>query len=334
MCIRNYHGGIKNPLLKLNDWSLEDFKNVATKEVLQQINGYYMCGNFGDPIINPNLLEMISYSTETNPYLYVRIHTNGSARNIEWWKNLAEALPKNHKVIFAIDGLEDTHAMYRIGTNYNKILQNAEAFISAGGIAEWCFIKFKHNEHQVEEAKNIAKDIGFSIFTEKNTSRFVGEPKFGVYDENENTQYYLEQPSNSGVSHISYDIVKNYRKILENETISCMAKKNKEIFIDFQKRVFPCCFLASAPYIYAKNDDVINEFRKDVLRQYYDLKNTLGNTNASERPINQIIESEPWQTAWNKYWGDDKLLVCARQCGINKELPKPKDQFMQTASFK
>lgn len=334
MCIRNYHGGIKNPLLQLKDWSLDDFKKIATQEVLQQITGYYMCGNFGDPILNPNLLDMITYSTQVNPNLYVRIHTNASARTTKWWANLARELPKNHKVVFAIDGLEDTHSLYRIGTNYKKILKNAKAFISAGGIAEWCFIKFKHNEHQVDDAKRIAKETGFTIFTEKNTSRFIGKPKFDVYDAEGNVEYYLEQPTSSGVNHISYDIVKNYRQVLEDETISCMAKKNKEIFIDFQKRVFPCCFLASAPYFYAKEDDIVNNFRKEVLTQYYDLKSTLGNTNATQKSIKNIIESHPWQTAWTKYWGEEKLLVCARQCGINKELPKPKDQFMQTSAFK
>ena len=65
--------------------------------------------------------------------------------------------------------MEDTHSMYRIGTDYNKIIQNATAFINAGGTAEWCFIKFKHNEHQVEEARSIAEQMGFSLFVEKNS---------------------------------------------------------------------------------------------------------------------------------------------------------------------
>jgi hypothetical protein len=28
MCLRNIHGGIENPLLKLNDWTLEQFKTI------------------------------------------------------------------------------------------------------------------------------------------------------------------------------------------------------------------------------------------------------------------------------------------------------------------
>jgi len=131
MCIRNYHGGIKNPLLKLTDWSVEDFKQILSVEVLKQVKGFYFCGNFGDPIINNDLIEMIDYAANINPNLNIRIHTNGSARTQSWWKKLAFALPKEHKVIFAIDGLADTHSLYRIGTSFEKIIENAKAFIKA-----------------------------------------------------------------------------------------------------------------------------------------------------------------------------------------------------------
>lgn len=146
MCSRNVHGGLENPLIKNNDWTINDFKHIMSSEVLRQITGFYFCGNFGDPIINNDLIEMCQYSTGTNPDLYIRIHTNGGARNKQWWKDLAKALPPSHNVIFAIDGLADTHSLYRVGTDFNKVLENAKAFINAGGTAEWAFIKFKHNE--------------------------------------------------------------------------------------------------------------------------------------------------------------------------------------------
>ena len=43
-------------------------------------------------------------------------------------------------------------------------MENSKAFIEAGGNAEWQFIIFDYNEHQVEEAKNIAFDMGFKNF--------------------------------------------------------------------------------------------------------------------------------------------------------------------------
>jgi len=333
MCIRNYHGGVKNPLLKLSDWTLQDFQKILTDEVLKQINGFYFCGNFGDPIINDNLLEMIQYAVNVNPDLNIRIHTNGSARNMKWWIRLAQALPKIHKVIFAIDGLEDTHSLYRIGTSYKKIIENAKAFIQAGGTAEWCFIKFKHNEHQSEEAREIAKMLGFSLFTEKNTSRFIGKPEFDVYDKNGKVIYTLEQPTSALTSYIPEEYVKNYTNILQHAEIDCYVKKTKECYIDAQRNVFPCCFLASAPYVYSADNDIAKNFRADVLEQYKDLRKTLGDTNSLNYSLKEIINSQEWQTAWKNYWGDKKLLTCARTCGKIKDLSQPKDQFANTVGF-
>lgn len=333
MCIRNYHGGIKNPLLKLSDWSYKDFENIMTREVLTNINSFYFCGNFGDPIINDNLISMIDYATKTNPKLNIRIHTNGSARSTEWWKKLAQSLPAFHKVIFAIDGLQDTHSLYRIGTNFNKILNNAKSFIQAGGTAEWCFIKFKHNEHQVESARDLAEALGFYLFTEKNTSRFIGKPEFDVYDKNGNVAYTLEQPTDTITSHIPEEYVKNYSNILNSAEIDCYVKKTKEIYIDAQRNVFPCCFLASAPYVYSSEKDIVKSFRNEVYDQYKDMRKTLGDTNALNRTIKEIINSKEWQTSWKDYWGEKKLLTCARTCGKIKNVSQPKDQFANTTGF-
>jgi hypothetical protein len=329
MCSRNYHGGLENPLIKNNDWTLEDFKKIISIDVLEQINGFYFCGNFGDPIINDELIEMVEYAATINPKLNIRIHTNGSARNIDWWTRLATVLPDTHNVIFAIDGLEDTHKLYRIGTSYKKILQNAKAFIDAGGTAEWCFIKFKHNEHQIEQAQDIAKQLGFSLFVEKNSSRFIGTPKFPVYNKTGETTHYLEAPSNSDVTFITEDTVKNYKDILSNSKIDCYVLQTKEVYIDAYKNIFPCCFLASTPYNYAKPNDITTTVRTHMHEQYLDLIEKLGNTNALENTLQQVIDSLPWQTVWKNYWGDDMLITCARTCGRSKELPKPKDQFIK-----
>jgi MoaA/NifB/PqqE/SkfB family radical SAM enzyme len=130
MCLRNIHGGIENPSLLLTDWDLPKFKNIFTDEVLTQIDSISFCGNFGDPIMNNSLIDMCEYVGKKNANSSIIISTNGSARTTDWWKKLASVLPKNHKVIFAIDGLENTHAIYRIGTSYDMIIKNAMAFIS------------------------------------------------------------------------------------------------------------------------------------------------------------------------------------------------------------
>jgi MoaA/NifB/PqqE/SkfB family radical SAM enzyme len=165
MCPRNIHGGIENPLLEINEWSLNDFIKIFSKDVLEQLEIINFCGNFGDPLMNNELIEMCEYIKVNAPNIQVLIHTNGSLRSTAWWTKLFDSLPKNHNVVFAIDGLEDTHSIYRVGTNYNLILKNAKTFIDAGGNAEWCFIRFKHNQHQVADAEHLSNKLGFNKFS-------------------------------------------------------------------------------------------------------------------------------------------------------------------------
>ena len=154
MCSRNHRGGLENPNIKVNDWGLDDFQKIFNQEVLNQLTSIFFCGNFGDPIINNNLADMCNYATTANPNIHLRIHTNGGARSKDWWCSLVKKLPENHVVIFGIDGLEDTHSLYRIGTKYEQVIENARAFIEAGGTAEWVFIKFKHKHYQNRKQNN------------------------------------------------------------------------------------------------------------------------------------------------------------------------------------
>jgi hypothetical protein len=51
-------------------------------------------------------------------------------------------------------------------------MRNVDAFIAAGGNAEWDFLVFRHNEHQVDAARALALGMGFTLFNAKATSRF------------------------------------------------------------------------------------------------------------------------------------------------------------------
>ncbi len=326
MCSRNHHGGVENPLIKINGWTLAHFKNTINLEVLDQIDALYFCGNFGDPLLNPDLLEMCRHVSATVPTVQIRIHTNGSLRNSSWWQALAQALPTNHLVVFAIDGLEDTHSLYRIGTDFNKIIDNAYNFIQAGGNAEWAFIRFKHNAHQVDAAKKLAIDHGFNSFVMKDSSRFVMDSKFPVMDKNQNTTHFLEPADNSKMVFIKKSDVDNYKAIVDASTINCYSLNNREVYIDAYGKLFPCCWLASTPYNYTDPVSAIFNVKQEIHKQYAMLIADLGNIDTATRSVKDIINSKEYQTVWHKYWNDDKLITCARTCGVNK-LSKPIDQF-------
>jgi MoaA/NifB/PqqE/SkfB family radical SAM enzyme len=317
MCSRNISGGLPNDLIKVHNWSLEDFKTIMNPTLLSQLHGYYFCGTFGDPMLNDNLIEMCRYSTEVAPNVQIAIHTNGSARSTKWWTELAQALPNDHFVVFALDGLADTQALYRVGTDFNKIIKNAKAFIDAGGKAEWCFIKFKHNEHQVEEARQMAKELGFAEFRLKNSSRFIIEPKKAVLNKDGQVTHYIEPATDTPLTFIDRKAIAAYKEIVADSDINCKAQNDREIYIDAYKDFYPCCWIANIPYTPVLDDESAN-VRFEMKKQHDDLMSKIGTYNVLERPLEEIIDSEAFQTMWEDNWGKDKLIVCARSCGVNK----------------
>lgn len=328
MCNRNIDGGLDNPLIKIRNWSFDEFKTVMTSEVLTQLDGFYFCGNFGDPILNNDLIKMCAYSKVTSPNTSVAIHTNGSARTVEWWRTLANALPSRHRVVFALDGLSDTHHIYRVGTKFETIIENAKAFIEEGGNAEWVFIKFKHNEHQVDEARKLSEQLGFKTFTLKNSIRFIIEPKVKVVDKKGNVTHFIEPASDVEMKFIDRKIIDNYKHIVDNSVISCKSKNEKEIYIDAYGDLVPCCWIANVPYSYINPDQAL-EVRYEMRRQHNELMNRLGNVNTFTKSIKEIIESNEYQSVWDDYWTNDKLITCARTCGTNTNFAKPRDQIVK-----
>lgn len=339
MCSRNYHGGMINPNLKLADWTLGDFKKIFNQELIDQLSGVYFCGNFGDPIINKDLQKMCSHLKDKKPSMSLRIHTNGSARSLNWWQKLPGCLPQDHVVVFGIDGLEDTHNVYRIGTDFKQILKNAKAFIEAGGIAEWVFIKFKHNEHQVEQAKQLADTIGFQRFSVKNSSRFLTDDRFPVLKSDGSIDYYLEPPTENKIVFVTKDLVKKIDNWLEDVEIDCYVSKNKELYIDAHKMLWPCCFLASTPYNHNEPESIIFDLKNRALEEYKSLINDLGGfekLDLLKHDVKEIVESDTWQTIWQEKWNNKQLLVCAKTCGKSKikNFSKPSEQIVERINLK
>ena len=223
MCARNINGGEDNPQLPGTELSIDDIKRIFKPEFIAQLERMYMCGNFGDPIAARDTLETFAYFREHNPNMMLSLHTNGSAKRPEWWAELAATIGRKGYVVFSLDGLEDTNHLYRQNTVWSKIMENAQAFINAGGRARWDYIVFAHNEHQVEQAESLATTMGFERFQYKKSARFFSNAS-GVTKE-------MHQAGNrKGLSTALLQAPKNlkYRNSVLDE-ISKFAKGSEEI---------------------------------------------------------------------------------------------------------
>ena len=341
MCHRNIHGGVENSLLKDADWTVEEFKTVFTESVLQQLKKISFCGTFGDPIMNNDLIAMCEYIRDNAPHMDIRIHTNGSARTADWWKRLTAAMTKNHLIEFALDGLADTHHLHRIGTNFNKVLENAGTVIANGGRASWLFIKFKHNEHQVDEAKQMSESLGFSRFVLKNTRRF-DDNKFVVLNKDGSVSHFLEQPSNNVVNFVNRRDLENYQSWPAE--ISCFALDTTEIYIDANFTVMPCCILAAFLYTnydieVLKKHNIYNEQTSlnsvglQIQKQLFDIVQEFGGLeklDARTQGIEQIIDSPIWQTTWKEKWTNNGSMCCTVMCSKSSPFVKIEQQMVKS----
>ena len=336
MCPRNIHGGIDNPLLSINEWTIDDFVKIFPLDVLEQLEIINFCGNFGDPLMNNDLIKMCEYIKINAPSIKVEIHTNGSLRSTDWWKKLYNALPDDHIVVFALDGLEDTHSLYRVGTNYNLILKNAKTFIDAGGIAEWMFIRFKHNEHQVGAAEEISKTLNFKNFQVRDSRRHARP--FPVVDNQGTFLYNLEQPSDSTIKFVSKSDVQGHKDWPHADRINCMSIKDKELYIDAHYQLSPCCMIGA--FLYTNYDvDLLKSydlFQEDsVVEEGAKVREqVLGfpRLNVLESGLRNIIETEEWQTMWQQKWKDKSSSTCIIMCSDSKPFISISEQKKITMS--
>jgi MoaA/NifB/PqqE/SkfB family radical SAM enzyme len=320
-CPRNFNGGVTNPALPLAEIDLAKARALFPPEFVTQLTELFMCGNYGDPIVATDTLPIFTYLRSHNGSMKLAMHTNGSGRDTNWWQALAAA---GVKVRFGIDGLHDTNAIYRRGTNWQHIMKNVEAFIAAGGKAEWCFIVFRHNEHQVEEAEDLSHRMGFSRFIIKRTKRFhiqnKGEklartPVFGLQGEFE---YYIEPPQNpkyqltSDIGPVAPD--QSYEDHLLTTAIDCLAAKQKMIYVSAKGLVLPCCWLGD---IYPGE----GSFKARQIRRLIDqLPEGEDSINGLVKGVRQVVEGPFFQQYVPACWApardkNHRLLICATTCG-------------------
>ena len=224
MCARNVNGKGLNPYITLKSLPVKWFKDNITPTQIKQLNKIFFCGNVGDPASAPELIQIAQYFKEHNPYIIVGLNSNGGLKTKDWWKKLGEVLqgPLDY-CVFSIDGLEDTNHIYRRNVKWDKIIQNVVSFISTGAKAHWDMLVFEHNKHQVDEAKDLAKEMGFSWFRAKETDRW------DTYT------------SNLGLLPATEYTSKTY-----TTNITCEKDRDNSIFLDYTGKYWPCCHMAEA----------------------------------------------------------------------------------------
>ena len=259
--------------------SLERFKELFNPELLQNLQ-WLLNGNFGDSIMNKQFREILSYVKSQGTRLL--IHTNGGIHGHEYWTDVGNILTKDDIINFDLDGLWDTHHIYRINTKFEKVFENAKSVISATDAqVHWKYIVFEHNKHQVEEAKALAEKTGFTTFSTVKTSRDVFAPKTGTFVHSKKTKAYNQA----------------------KRQIHCVWDNWGKWYVSPEGLVFRCCWTGGHYYDQGEK------------RFYYPPKFERM-FNGFHVPIQKIISYDYWNKLQTFLTGYERSFsLCKSQCG-------------------
>ncbi|MHC4618295.1 MAG: radical SAM protein [Planctomycetota bacterium] len=122
--------------------------------------------NWGEPFLNSDICKMITYCRQKN--IGTNLSTNLNIPDLD-----VEAIIKSglEYLVVSLDGTtQDTYSFYRIGGNIDIVFRNIKHIITAKRnlrtkkpFIEWQYIVMKHNCHQIDDARKIAKELGVDL---------------------------------------------------------------------------------------------------------------------------------------------------------------------------
>ncbi|OGL43404.1 MAG: hypothetical protein A2042_07440 [Candidatus Schekmanbacteria bacterium GWA2_38_11] len=153
---------VPNPIKPKGYMSFENFKKVIDEigDYLYLLNLY----NLGEPLLHKDIYRMIEYANKKK--IFTSISSNFLIFNEEDAdKMIASGLDY---LRISLDGTsQETYQQYRVGGNYNKVIENIELLVSKKKkikskipFIDWQFLIFKHNEHEISNVKPLAEKLG------------------------------------------------------------------------------------------------------------------------------------------------------------------------------
>ena len=219
-------GNLKQPLF-------EQVINELHRELIYLI--FYFQG---EPYINPNFLEMVTYAHQKG--IYTITSTNGHFINDEYAKKTIKS--GLDRLIISIDGTtQETYEDYRKEGRLEQVLKGARNIIkwkrelkSSKPHVIFQFLVTSKNEHQIADLYQLAKDIGIDEVKLKTIQ---------VYDY-KNGHPLL--PKNKKYSRYTQTKHGEYR--LKNKMSNHCWKLWHSCVITWDGAVVPCCFDKDAQY--------------------------------------------------------------------------------------
>ncbi|MCY1516831.1 putative mycofactocin radical SAM maturase MftC [compost metagenome] len=187
----------------------------------------------GEPYLNPDFLEMVKYASSKK--IYTATSTNAHYLTEE---NAQKTIESGlDRLIISIDGTtQEIYQQYRVGGNLAKVIEGAKRAVkwkkklkSKTPYIIFQFLVVKPNEHQIDEAKQLAKEVGVDDLWFKTAQ---------VYDYEKDPNQLI--PENNHYSRYRKDAEGVYQ--LKNRLDNHCWKLWHANVITWDGLVVPCCF--------------------------------------------------------------------------------------------
>ncbi len=137
------------------------------RETIDQLHRelFYLVFYFqGEPYLNPAFLDMVKYASEKK--IYTATSTNAHYLTEQNARRTVES--GLDRLIISIDGTtQDVYQQYRVGGRLEKVLAGARNIVqakremkSSTPFVIFQFLVVKPNEHQIDEVRQLAEEIG------------------------------------------------------------------------------------------------------------------------------------------------------------------------------
>ncbi len=258
------------------------------KKIIDELGDYLLnltLWNYGEPFMNKNIYDMIEYAKKKN--IFVRISSNGHFFNN---KKGIETMIKSgmDNLIIALDGAsQKTFSKYRKQGNFNRVIKSIKAIAeekkrlkSKNPFIEIQFVVMKHNEHEINKIRKIAREIGVDKVTLKTVS-------LDVFQSGDKEKMSKFLPSDENLSRYTKKGNEIERKIKNNK---CKRLYFSSV-INWDGSVSPCCYDPNRKYEIGNmfkagsfkkvwNNEKYRKFRESVLKNKQNMnmcKNCSGN---------------------------------------------------------
>ncbi len=221
----------------------------------------------GEPYLNPQFLDMVQHAASKK--IYTATSTNAHYLNDENAKRTVES--GLDRLIISIDGTtQETYQQYRVGGQLEKVIAGARNIVkwkkelgSKKPFVVFQFLVVRHNEHQVEDVRALAREVGVDDVWFKTAQ---------VYDyENDPNQLI---PTNEKFSRYKKD--SHGRNVYKGNNANHCWRLWHDPVITWDGSVVPCCFdkdathklgsLRDQPFKELWFNKEYREFRSQVLQ--------------------------------------------------------------------